>query len=129
MRGVICAVAAAFVVAGCSDPRKETVDLITTAEAKALRIDASQLYKEIQEKRVVSEYFPLKPTVWPARFKKYKPLRVGVYRDGVALAIEGDAANEQGIHVTPIAMDLAPARGRVRYERIQDGVYWYRLGK
>ncbi len=129
MRGFILVAASVLVVAGCSNPRKDAIDQITAEEAKALRIEASQLYKDVQEKRVASEYFPLKPNVWPARFKKYKPLRVGLYRDGVALAIEGDAANEQGIHVTPVAMDLAPARGRVHYERIQDGVYWYRLGK
>jgi hypothetical protein len=26
-------------------------------------------------------------------------------------------------------MELAPSRGHVVYEKIQDGVYWYRLGK
>ena len=128
MRGSILAVAAGVLIAGCSNPRKEASDLITPEEAKALRIDAGQVYKDIQEKRVASEYVPLKPNVWPARFKKYKPLRVGLYRDGIALAIEGDAANEQGIHITPVAMDLAPSRGRVRYEKIQTGVYWYRFG-
>ena len=56
-------------------------------------------------------------------------MRVGLYNDGVVLAMEGDAATEQGLHILPIAMDLAPSRGRVTYERIQEGVYWYRLGK
>ncbi len=129
MRRFFLAAATIAAVAACSDTRTEAVARITPEEAKELRIDASQLYKDLQEKRLTSQYLPLKPAVWPERFKKYKPLRVGLYRDGLALALEGSTSNEQGIHVTPIAMDLEPTRGRIEYEKIQDGVYWYRLGK
>src|SRR5688500_4724694 len=111
----------------CADLRKDAVAKITPEEAKELRISARQLYKEVRAKRA-PDYVPLKTTAWPARFKKYKPLRVGLYRDGVVLALEGNAAAEQGIHILPVAMDLASG-GRVKYEKIQEGVYWYRLGK
>ena len=129
MRRLLFATATIALLSACSDRRKDAVAQITPEEAKALRIDASQLYKDIQEKRTASEYYPIKPTLWPPRFKKYKPLRVGIYRDGIALALDGDASSEQGIHISPIAMDLAPTRGKVRYDKIQDGVYWYQLGK
>jgi hypothetical protein len=115
-------------LAACSDRRQDVVAKITPAEAKELRIAASQLYKEARAKRA-PDYVPARANAWPERFKKYKPLRVGTYPDGVVLALEGDAATEQGIHILPVAMDLAPARGRVTYEKIQEGIYWYRLGK
>lgn len=125
---ILLVLATLFSVAACSDPRKDAIAQITPAEAKELRIAASQLYKETRAKRA-PEYLPVRTTAWPARFKKYKPLRVGLYQDGVVLALQGDAATEQGIHILPVAMDLAPTRGRVSYERIQEGVYWYKLGK
>src|SRR5688572_3766707 len=119
---------AAIVLCGCADVRQTAVAQITPAEAKELRIVAAQLYKNYRLKPA-PEFLPLKNSAWPARFKKFKPMRVGLYNDGVVLALEGDAATEQGLHILPIAMDLAPSRGRVTYERIQEGVYWYRLGK
>jgi hypothetical protein len=125
---LLAGVAGAALLCGCSDPRKEAVAKITPAEAKELRIAASRLYLEARPRRA-PEYVPAKPTAWPAPFQKYKPLRVGVYPDGVVLALQGDAGNEQGLHILPIAMELAPARGHVTYDKIQDGVYWYRLGK
>ena len=125
-------VALSFAVAvlsgGCSDLRKEATAPITPAEAKELRLDAARLFKEFREKGG-AEYIPLKPTVWPERFQKYKPLRVGIYRDGVALALEGSAPLEQGIHIVPFTLDFTPPPGRTTYERIQDGVYWYRMSQ
>jgi hypothetical protein len=125
---LLFATAAVLLATACSDVRTVATTKITPEEAKELRIDASQLYKELRQKRT-AEYLPVKPALWPDRFKKYKPLRVGLYRDGVALALDGNASGEQGIHITPIAMDLDPSATRIRYDRIQDGVYWYRLGK
>ena len=112
----------------CSDLRKDATAQITPEEAKELRIAAGKLYKDLRMHRA-PDYLPVKPAVWPEQFKKYKPMRVGIYRDGIALALEGNAATEQGLHITPVAMDLEPSRGRVQYEKIRDGVYWYRLGK
>jgi hypothetical protein len=127
-RALVLVVAVLLFVGACSDARKNALAQITPAEAKELRIVAAQLYKEYRA-TPAPEYLPLKAKVWPARFKKYKPLRVGLYADGAVLVLEGDAETEQGIHIVPITMDLAPSRGRVTYERIQDGVFWYRLGK
>jgi|EndMetStandDraft_8_1072994.scaffolds.fasta_scaffold451099_2 hypothetical protein len=127
-RPVAFALAAVFLVSACADVRKNAVAQITPAEAKELRIVAAQLYKNYRLKPA-PEFLPLKNSAWPPRFKKFKPMRVGLYNDGVVLALEGDAASERGLHILPIAMDLAPSRGRVTYEKIQDGVYWYQLGK
>jgi hypothetical protein len=127
-RSLFAAILTILLLCACSNVREAAVARITPAEAKELRIAASQAYKEFRAKRA-PEFYPLKKSAWPARFTKYKPLRVGLYQDGVVLALEGDASTEQGIHILPIAMDLAPSRGRVKYEKIQEGVYWYQLGK
>ena len=124
----LAACALILLLVACSDSRKDIAARITPEEAKELRLDAGRLYKELREKRA-PEFLPVRPPRWPARFKKYKPMRVGVYRDGVVLALEGDALAEQGIHILPVAMDLAPTRGRVKYDKIQEGIYWYQLGK
>ena len=116
-------------LAGCSDRRKDAVARITSAEARELRGVADILFNDLRKKRVASEYFPLKTAVWPEPIKKLKPLRVGLYPDGLALALEGDASNEQGIHVLANGMEFQSKRSRVRYERLQDGVYWYQIGK
>lgn len=113
---------------GCSDVRSKATAQINPAEAKELRILAAQIYKELRPKPT-AEYLPIKPAKWPERFKKYRPLRAGLYTDGLALALVGDANSEEGLHIVPLTMDLAPARGRITYEKIQDGVYWYQLGK
>lgn len=116
-------------LSACSDLRKDTVGKITAEEAKDLRLDAAKLYIEYR-KILGAEYIPLKPAAWPESFKKYKPLRVGMYRDGVALALDGAAPTEQGIHVVPSSMEAAPiSSGRITYDRIQDGVFWYRMEK
>jgi hypothetical protein len=112
----------------CSDSRHAAARKITPAEAKELRLQAARFYLDFRG-RGAPEYVSLKPSLWPEAFKKLRPLRVGIYIDGVALAMEGNAATEQGIHIVPIAMDLMKPRGSVHYEKIQDGVYWYRLGK
>ena len=117
-----------LLLGACSNARRDVEAKITPEEAKELRFAASQLYKEVRAKRA-PEYLPVKPAKWPARFKKYKPLRIGLYRDGVVLALEGNDAREQGIHILPVAMDLAPGKSRVKYEKIQEGIYWYQLGK
>lgn len=117
-----------LLLAACADLRKEAVAKIDAAEAKELRIETAKIYKDLRG-RYATEYIPLKPAAWPARFKKYKPKRVGLYPDGIALVLDGDATSEQGLHITPLTMDLAPTRGRIRYEKVQDGVYWYQLGK
>lgn len=116
-------------LSACSDLRKDAVGKVTAQEAKDLRLDSAKLYIEYR-KILGAEYIPLKPTAWPESFKKYKPLRVGMYRDGVALVLEGAAPTEQGIHVVPSSMESAPtSSGRITYDRIQDGVYWYRMEK
>ena len=127
-RPVFFAIAAVILLSACADVRKDAVAQITPAEAKELRIVAAQLYKDYRLKPA-PEYLPLKTAAWPPRLKKFKPMRIGLYNDGVVLALQGDAATEQGLHILPIAMDLAPSRGRVTYEKIQEGVYWYQLGK
>lgn len=116
-------------LSACSDLRKDVVGKITPKIAKDLRLEAAKLYIEYR-KILGAEYIPLKPAAWPESFRKYKPLRIGMYRDGIALALEGAAPMEQGIHVVPSSMGSAPASsGRITYDRIQDGVYWYRMEK
>jgi hypothetical protein len=112
----------------CTQPRERVTTQITPESAKELRLEAAKLYKQLRASPA-PEYIPLKKNVWPAAFVRLSPERVGLYRDGVALAMEGNASTEKGVHIVPQGMEFSPPTGRARYEKLQEGIFWYSLGK
>jgi hypothetical protein len=87
-------------------------------------MDAARIYKQLYASPGTT-YVPLKPSLWPGSFKKLKPLRVGVYPNGFALALDGVADSETGIHVVPLGLNTAPTSAHAQYELLFEGVYWY----
>jgi hypothetical protein len=118
---VLCAAA---LLGGCSEPRDDAKARLKTVNAAELRTDAARIYKQLYASPG-ADYVPLKPSLWPASFKKLKPLRVGVYPNGFALAIEGSGELETGLHVVPLGLTATPTSSHAKYEQLQEGVYWY----
>jgi hypothetical protein len=121
-------VCAALLVAACSDSRAKARAQLDPGHTSELRRDATRVYEEFLAKTGV-DFIALKTTQWPESFKRFGPLRVGIYRDGVALALEGNASAEKGVHILPLQMNAISPTGRAKYERMGEGVYWYALGK
>jgi hypothetical protein len=119
---------AALFVAACSDSRAKARAQLDPGHTSELRRDATRVYEEFLAKTGV-DFIALKTTQWPESFKRFAPLRVGIYRDGVALALEGNASAEKGLHILPLQMNAIAPTGRAQYERMGEGVYWYALGK
>ena len=117
-----------LLAASCSDTRHQARARLDASIASVLRQDAARVYEEFLEK-TGADFIALKTTQWPDSFKRFAPLRVGIYRDGVALALEGNASAEKGIHIFPLGKDPTPRIGRTKYEQLECGVYWYALGK
>jgi hypothetical protein len=113
-----------LLLAGCSKPRDDARSRLRGVDVSALRLDAARIYKQLYASPGPA-YIPLKPTMWPATFKTLKPQRVGVYPNGFALALDGSADSETGIHIVPQGLSVKPTSAHVRYELLSEGVYWY----
>ena len=110
---------------GCSDPSKLARQRLSPETAGQLRKEAAQLHDRHFAKGSL-DFLALKAPEWPAVAKQLGAQRIALYPDGVAIALQGNAENESGIHVVPEGKTSTPASNpRVRYEPIYDGVFWY----
>jgi hypothetical protein len=115
---------AAILLAGCSQPQSEARERLGKVDTKQLRLDAARLYNQLHA-GPGPEFVALKPARWPESFKKLQPIRVGCYGDGFAFVFSGTQGSESGIHVQPTGMDKVPHGTHLRYERLEEGVYWF----
>ncbi len=116
----------ALVVAGCArSPRDSAEQRLRKVDPARLRAEAAVLYKNLFASEAAT-YTVIKSSAWPATFRAIEPLQVGAYRDGFALATHRDAGVESGLYVLPAQMDVVPvSKGRARFDRVADGIYWY----
>jgi hypothetical protein len=113
--------------ASCSDPGADARARIKQADVKKLRFEAAKLYKQLRA-APGPDYIAVKKSLWPASFAALKPRTVGLHIDGFAVALVGESGSESGVHIVPATMTVVPSGTRARYERIEDGIYWYSLG-
>jgi len=118
---------AALLLAACDNPRTEAIARLRKANIPALRTDAARLHTQFLQTPDV-DYMPLKSNLWPDNLRKLKPIRIGLYRDGLAVALREEPGFEFGLHFIPMGVARPPNPSKyVRYERLEDGVYWYTL--
>lgn len=118
---------AALLLAACDNPRAEVLKRLRKADAAELRTDAARLHTQLLH-APDQDYLPLKSNWWTERIRKLKPLRVGLYRDGLAIALREDPGSEYGLHITPQSVSKIPSPSQyIRYDRIEDGIYSYTL--
>lgn len=123
---VLLLILAAFFTGCSNDPIGDARARLSGVNVAALRLDAAKIYKQLHA-APGPEFIALMPKKWPDSFKKLSPLRVGVYRDGFAFALGGEADSEWGLHVFPTGMNQVRATGSGRFEKLADGVFWYSL--
>jgi hypothetical protein len=109
----------------CTRPEGKARETVRRVGVEALRWQAAMLYKNVFAAPVAG-LMTIKRNDWPPAFATFAPLTVGAYRDGFALALVRDGERESGIYVIPAHMDVEPRpTQRSRFERIEDGIYWY----
>jgi hypothetical protein len=111
--------------AGCSSPRRKAERVLEKVGTARLREQAALMYKDLFAGEAPA-YAAIKRNDWPALFRAFEPQQVGAYRDGFALALMRTRDRESGLYIIPALMDVEPrATKRSRFERIDEGVYWY----
>ncbi len=116
------------ILASCTDPITHAKNRLKGVDKQALRMDAAKLYKQIYA-TPGADFLILKQTLWPENFNALKPIRVSCYRDGFAIALTDDSILETGLHVQPLGITRPPTPGSIKYERIEEGIYWYSVKK
>jgi hypothetical protein len=116
------------ILASCSDPRAQAKKRLQGLDRQALRLDAAKLYKQIYA-APGSDFLTLRQSQWPETFSALKPVSVSCHGDGFSIALTDDSINETGLHVQPLGFTSAPTAGSVKYERIEEGIYWYSFKK
>jgi hypothetical protein len=117
-------VIAIVLLAGCSKPQDDARARLSGVDSGQLRMEAARLYKQLHASPG-AEFAALKPAQWPPTFRKLGPTRIGCYRDGFAFVFSSAAGVETGVHVQPLGMDKMPKATMTRYERIEEGIYWF----
>jgi hypothetical protein len=57
---------------------------------------------------------------------KLRPIRLNLYRDGVAISLQTRPGFEYGLHVIPVGVtDDLKSTERTQYEKLQDGIYYF----
>lgn len=112
-------------LASCSDPRSDSVSRLRKADAAALRAEVAQLTAKLLPP-AGPEIVPIQPDLWPVAFLKLRPLRMNLYRDGLAVSLKGEPGVEYGLHIVPAGASAElKSTQRTQYEKLQDGIYYF----
>ncbi len=116
------------ILASCSDPRASAKNRLKGLDTQALRFDAAKLYKQIYA-APGPDYFPIKQSQWPQTFSTLGPVSVSCHRDGISVVLTDDPTHETGLHIQPLGISTPPSAASIKFERIEEGIYWYSLSK
>ncbi len=115
-------------LAACSDPRSHSLSRLRGADAAGLRAEVAQLTAKLLPPGG-AEFVPLQPELWPVAFVKLRPLRLNLYRDGLAVSLKATPGVEYGLHIAMAGASVdQKSTERTQYEKVQDGV-WYFIQK
>lgn len=116
------------ILASCSDPREQAISRLQKLDKQALRLDAAKLYKQIYA-APGTDFLTVKQSQWPETFNALQPISVNCHRDGFSISIAEDSILEVGLHIQPLGVTSAPAASSAKYERLEEGIYWYSFKK
>jgi hypothetical protein len=116
---------AALSLASCTDPRSNSLSRLHHADAAELRTEVTRLYTQLFP-AFDPELVPIRPEQWPAALLKLRPLRMNLYRDGLAVSLQAAPGFEYGLHILPNgASEEMKSTERTQYEKLQDGIYYF----
>lgn len=109
----------------CDNPRSHAQSRIRHADVAELRAEVARLYTRLFP-APGPNLIPVRPEQWPAAILKLRPLRLNLYRDGLAVTLQSEPGVEYGIHILPSGdADLPKSTPRTRYEKLQDGISYF----
>ena len=112
-------------LAACTDPRSNSLSRLRHADAAELRASVAQLSATLLP-TPGPEFIPMRPELWPAALAKLRPLRMNLYRDGLAVTLQAEPGMEFGIHILPAGDEhQLKSTERTRYEELQQGIYYF----
>lgn len=112
-------------LAACTDPRTNSLSRLRSADAAELRTEAGRLYTRLFP-AAGPMFIAVQPEAWPAPLLKLRPIRLNLYRDGLAISLQTQPGFEYGLHVIPVGMpDELKSTERTQYEKLQDGIYYF----
>lgn len=116
---------AALSLASCTDPRSNSLSILRHADAAELRMEVARLHTRMFPAPGPT-LIPIRPEIWPAAFLKLRPLRLNLYRDGLAVSLQASPGFEYGLHILSTgANDPLKSTERTQYEKLQDGIYYF----
>ncbi len=116
---------AILTLAGCDTRRSAAEAGLRDAGPERLRADCARMYKDLFASRA-PEYTALKQSLWPKSIVQFKPLHVGAFADGIAVALEDSGEAEAGIYIVPLGMDHIPTpTDHAKFIPMSEGIFWY----
>jgi hypothetical protein len=116
---------AALSLAACTDPRSTARSRLRHADAAELRADVARLYTRL----FLAPGAPVvavRPEMWPPNMVRLQPLRMNLYRDGLAVTLQATPGFEYGLHIAPAGTAEVPkSTGRTQFEKLQDGICYF----
>jgi hypothetical protein len=116
---------ATLLFAACTDPRSTSLSRLKHADAAELRAEVAKLYTRMFP-APGPVLIPVRAETWPAAIVKLRPLRLNLYRDGLAVSLQASPGFEYGLHILPTgATEPMKSTERTKYEKVQDGIYFF----
>ena len=116
---------AALPFAACTDPRSNALSRLRHADVAELHADVARLYTRLFL-APGSTVVAVRPEMWPAGILKLRPLRMNLYRDGLAVTLHAAPGFEYGFHIAPSSTTEPPkSTDRTQYEKLQDGICYF----
>ena len=112
-------------LAACSDPRSKSLSRLHRADVAELRTEVAGLCTRLLPPSSPA-LVPIPPELWPAALVKLRPLRMNLYRDGLAVSLQASPGFEYGLHIIPAGgSEELESTERTQYEKLQDSIYYF----
>lgn len=112
-------------LAACSDPRTSAISQFKKADIAELRTDVARLYLRLFP-TAGPTIVAVRPELWTPGLIKMRPVRMNLYRDGLAITLHAEPGMDYGIHIAPSSDAPQPkSTDRTQYEKLQDGISFF----
>lgn len=116
---------AAATLTACTDPRSTSLSRLRDSDAAALRTETANLTAQLFPAPGPT-LVPVRPEIWPPALLKLRPIRMNLYRNGLAVSLQSAPGYEYGLHIVPAGAGAElKSTERTQYERLQDGIYYF----
>lgn len=116
---------AALSFTACTDPRRNAQSRLRHADVAELRADVAKLHTRLFL-APGSPVLALRPEMWPPSIVKLRPLRLNLYRDGLAVTIQAAPGFEYGLHIAPTGSAEPPkSTDRTQFEKLEEGICYF----